>query len=247
MSEMEWIYGRNPVQEAIRAGRELNKVLIAKGTKLPPPLMAALRDSRVPFQEVTRERLDSLCGTANHQGIAVQMAAAQYVDWEEILERARAQKEAPLIILLDELEDPHNLGAILRTAEGAGVHGVIIPKRRNVGLTGTVAKAAVGAVEYVPVARVPNLVQVIRELKEQGIWVAGLDGTADKTIWEQDLTGPLALVVGGEGKGLSRLVRETCDYLIKIPMSGRLNSLNASVATAVCVYEVLRQRQGRLD
>jgi len=245
MSEMEWIYGRNPVQEAIRAGRELKKVLIARGTKLPPPLMVALRENRVPFQEVNRERLDSLCGTTNHQGIAVQVAAAQYVDWEEILERARAQGEAPLIILLDELEDPHNLGAILRTAEGAGAHGVIIPKRRNVGLTGTVAKAAAGAVEYVPVARVPNLVQVIRELKEQGIWVAGLDGAADKTIWEQDLTGPLALVVGGEGKGLSRLVRENCDYLVKIPMSGRLNSLNASVATAICVYEVLRQRQGK--
>ncbi|AVX21827.1 23S rRNA (guanosine2251-2'-O)-methyltransferase [Carboxydocella sporoproducens DSM 16521] len=243
MGELEWVYGRNPVLEAIKAGRELNKILVAKGTKLPPNLMAVLRESRVPFQEVTRERLDSICGTSAHQGVAVQVAAASYVDWEEILAQAEARGEQPLLILLDELEDPHNLGAILRTAEGAGVHGVIIPKRRNVGLTGTVAKAAAGAVEYVPVARVSNLVQIIRELKEKGVWVAGLDGEAEKSLWEQDLTGPLALVVGGEGKGLSRLVKENCDFLIKIPMSGKINSLNASVATAICVYEVLRQRQ----
>jgi 23S rRNA (guanosine2251-2'-O)-methyltransferase len=197
------------------------------------------REMGVPVQGVDRVRLDNLAGGLRHQGIVAYTAAREYADIEDILDGAG---DAPFLLLLDEINDPHNLGAILRTAEAAGVNGVVIPKRRSVSLTPAVARVSAGAVEYVPVARVSNLVQTIGLLKERGLWVVGADAGAADLHWKARLDGPLALVVGGEDKGLGRLVREKCDLLVRLPMLGRIGSLNASVAAAVMLYEVVRQR-----
>lgn len=239
------IFGRNPVLEAIKGERSINKLIIAKGTVggSLSEIRAKALAKKIPVQDVERAYLDNLAEGANHQGVLAFVSAKDYVEVEDILAAAKDKGEAPLILLLDEIEDPHNLGAILRSADGAGAHGVIIPKRRSAGLTETVAKASAGAVEYVPVARVSNIAQTIEFLKKQGLWIVGTEAQGEKVYWEQDLSGPLGIVVGSEGKGIGRLIKEKCDFLVRIPMKGRISSLNAGVATSLILYEVLRQRR----
>ena len=238
------IFGRNPVLEALRSDSEINKIYLQKGELQGSvkEIVALAKEKGVQIQIVERAKLDQMFPKENHQGVAASIAEANYVDWHDMLANAHRKGEDPLLIILDELEDPHNLGAILRSADAVGAHGVIIPKRRAVALTAGVAKAAAGAVAYVPVARVSNLAQTIEALKKEGIWIAGaaMGGTE---VYRQNLTGPLAIVIGSEGKGLGRLVAEKCDFLISLPMQGQINSLNASVATGVILYEVLRQRK----
>lgn len=200
------------------------------------------RKENIPVQRVDRQRLDKFAPETAHQGVVALAAAREYVEVEDIL-KAVQPGEAPLLMLLDEIHDPHNLGAILRTAEAAGVHGVIIPRRRSAPLTQTVARSSAGAVEYVPVARVANLAMTMEDLKKKGLWIAGADAGGRELYWDARLDGPLALVIGGEDKGLGRLVKERCDMLVRFPMYGRINSLNASVAAALFAYEVLRQRR----
>ena len=237
------IFGRNPVMEALKSNRTINKIWLAKGEQKGSvrEIVALAKEKRIAVQMVERSKLDKMFPHENHQGVAASVASADYVAWQDIVDAARQKGEDPLLVILDELEDPHNLGAILRSVDAVGAHGVIIPKRRAVPLTDGVAKASAGAIEHVPVARVSNLVQVIEELKKQGILIAGAD-LHGEYMHKQDLTGPLAIVVGSEGKGLGKLVRESCDYVVSIPMQGKINSLNASVATGVLLYEVYRQR-----
>ncbi|GAA4723518.1 23S rRNA (guanosine(2251)-2'-O)-methyltransferase RlmB [Brevibacillus fulvus] len=243
MSE-EWIVGKNPIIEALRSGRTINKIWIAEGVNKNQmgPILSLAKEQGVIITSANRKKLDQLSGTDHHQGVIASVAAYDYVELDDILAAARSKNEAPFLLILDELEDPHNLGSILRTADAVGAHGVIIPKRRSVSLTATVAKASAGAIEYVPVARVTNLVRAIEELKEQGIWIAGTDAGAPLDFREGDFTIPLALVIGSEGKGISRLVRENCDFLYRLPMAGQVTSLNASVAAALLMYEVYRAR-----
>jgi len=243
MSE-EWIVGKNPVIEALRSGRTINKLFMAEGVNKNQmgPIFSLAKEQGIVISTVNRKKLDQLTGTDNHQGIVASVAAYDYVEVEDILARATRRNEMPFILILDELEDPHNLGSILRTADAVGAHGVIIPKRRSVSLTATVAKASAGAIEYVPVARVTNIVRTMEDLKEQGIWVAGTDAAGTQDFREGDYNMPLALVIGSEGKGMSRLVRENCDFLYRLPMVGHVTSLNASVAAALLMYEVHRAR-----
>ena len=238
------IFGRNPVMEALKSDRTINKIWLVKGEQKGSirEIVALAKEKRITLQLVERSKLDSMFPHENHQGVAASIAAADYVDWQDIVDAARAKGEEPLLVILDELEDPHNLGAILRSVDAVGAHGVIIPKRRAVPLTDGVAKASAGAIEHVPVARVSNVVQVMKELQKQGIWIAGAD-MHGQYLHKQDLTGPLAIVIGSEGKGLGKLVRESCDYIVSIPMQGKINSLNASVAAGVLLYEVYRQRK----
>ena len=237
--------GKHAVLEALRSGRTVNKIWIAQGSANAQiqPIIDEAKKRGIMYQFVDRRRLDQMVERGiRHQGVAAQLAPHAYVEVEDLLEIADKHGEAPFLVLLDELEDPHNLGSILRTAECAGAHGVIIPKRRSVGVTATVAKTSAGAVEYVPVARVANLAQTIETLKQRGVWVAGADANAKQDVYDADLTGPLAIVIGSEGKGLSRLVKEKCDFLLGLPMYGRIQSLNASVAAGIVMYEALRQR-----
>ncbi len=237
------IFGRNPVLEALKAGTTINKLIVAKGEQKGSiqEILRLAKEQRVQVQLVERNKLDKMFAGQNHQGVAAQIATADYVDWQDMLQAAKDKGEDVLLVILDELEDPHNLGAILRSVDAVGAHGVIIPKRRAVPLTDGVAKASAGAVEHVPVARVANIAQTIDELKKRGVWVAGasMDG---REMYGQDLKGPLALVIGSEGKGISRLVSEKCDFLVSIPMRGKINSLNASVAAGLLLYEAYRQR-----
>ncbi len=238
--------GRNAVTEALRAGRTIDKVFIADGDtdKGLQRLAAQAKEAGAVVVPVDRRKLDLMSTTRAHQGIIAQAAAHEYATVEEILQEAADRGEAPLIVICDELSDPHNLGAIMRTAECAGAHGVIIPKRRSVGLTATVAKASAGAVEYMKVARVTNIASTIRELKEQGVWVFGTAAEGSQPMYRADLTGPTAIVIGNEGVGISRLVRDLCDVMVHIPMSGRISSLNASAAASILLYEAVRQRLG---
>lgn len=238
------IEGRNPVVEALKSGRPINKILIGSGVNPRglSELYSLARARGIPVQPVDRKKLDALAQTRGHQGVIALAAAKEYVEVDDILAIARQRGEEPLLVLLDELEDPHNLGAILRTADAAGAHGVVITKRHSVPLTGAVAKASAGAVEYVPVARVANLVQTMEYLKKEGCWVVGAAMEAEDLYFHRDLTGSLALVIGSEGKGLGRLVKETCDYCVRLPMQGQINSLNAAVAASVMLCEVVRQR-----
>ncbi len=237
------IVGRNPVMEAVRSGREIDKILIAYGANKGSvqAIIAKASDKGIIIKEVSSEKLDYLSGGSNHQGIAAMVAAHSYSSVEEILAFAKERNEAPFIIICDDLEDPHNLGAIIRTAEACAVHGIIIPKRRSVSLNATVAKSASGALEYMRVAKVTNLVQEINALKEQGIWVYGADMNGEDYS-RQNYSGGLALVIGSEGKGIGRLVRESCDVIVSLPMKGKINSLNASVAAGVLMYEISKQR-----
>lgn len=237
------VIGRNAVKEALKAGRPADSLLIQRGELSGSirPIIAECKDKGIPVKEVDEKKLDFMCGHAHHQGVIMIVAAHEYSTVEDILRRAEEKNEAPFVIICDGLEDPHNLGAIIRTADAAGAHGVIIPERRSVSLSGIVGKTSAGALEYVPVARVKNITVLIKELKEKGIWVycADMDGTVYS---EADLSGPIALVVGGEGSGVSRLVKENCDGVLSIPMKGNVNSLNASVAAAILVFEAAKSR-----
>lgn len=237
------IEGRNAVMEAFRSGKTIDKLFVLEGCQ-DGPVRSVTREARkhdtiVTF--VTKERLNQLSETGKHQGVIAFAAAYEYAEVEDMLKLAEEKGEPPFLILLDNIEDPHNLGAIIRTANLAGAHGVIIPKRRAVGLTATVAKTSAGAINYTPVAKVTNLSGTIRELKERGIWFvcADMDGTV---MYELDLKGPIGLVIGSEGDGVSKLVRENCDFTAAIPMAGEIDSLNASVAAGVLSYEIVRQR-----
>ena len=239
----EQIEGRNAVLEAFRSGKCVDKLFILAGCQ-DGPVRTIAREARKTdtiINYVSKERLDQLSETRAHQGVIAQVAAYEYSTVDEILARAEEKGEAPFLILLDNVEDPHNLGAIIRTANLAGAHGVIIPKRRAVGLTSTVAKTSAGAINYTPVAKVTNIVRTIEELKEKGIWFVCAD-MGGETMYDLDLTGPMGLVIGNEGEGVSRLVREACDFTASIPMKGDIDSLNASVAAGVLAYEIVRQR-----
>lgn len=239
------IEGRNPVLEALRAERPINKLLLAKGSKEGSinKIIALAREKGIVFQEVERSYLDSISSTHAHQGVIALVSPKEYVQPEDILNAAREKGEAPFIIILDGITDAHNLGSILRTANAVGAHGVIIPKRRAVGLTSVVSKVSAGAIEYVPVARVTNIAQTIEFLKENNVWVIGTDSSGEKSFFESDLTGPVALVIGSEGEGMGKLVREKCDFIVNIPMKGEITSLNAAVAGAIVMYEILKQRE----
>ena len=239
------IVGRNAASEALKAGRPIDSALVARGERSGSvvPILARCRERGIPVKEVDPKKLDFLCGHANHQGILLTAAAHAYSTLEDLFRLAEERGEPPFFILCDGLEDPHNLGAIIRTAECCGAHGVIIPERRSVGLTGAVGRASAGALEYVPVARVGNLTQVVEQLKEKNIWVYAAD--ADGTPYDKaDLTGGIALVIGSEGSGVSRLVREKSDGVLSIPMCGKINSLNASVAAGILMAGVAAARRG---
>ena len=239
------IIGRNAVSEALRSGRNIDTLLVVRGERNGSVgrIIAECKEKGVVIKEVDKKKLDFMCGQGNHQGVAAYAAVHEYSSVEDIFALAEERGEAPFIILCDELEDPHNLGAIIRTAETAGAHGVIIPKRRNASLTWAVGKASAGAVEYVPVARVGNLASTIDDLKKRGLWVYTAD--MDGQNWcETDFSGPVALVVGSEGNGVSRLIREKSDFVVSLPMKGKITSLNASVAAGILMYEVSRQHSG---
>ena len=239
----EQIEGRNAVLEAFRSGKCVDKLFILDGCQ-DGPVRTIAREARKTdtiINYVSKERLDQLSETRAHQGVIAQAAAYEYSTVDEILARAEEKGEPPFLILLDNVEDPHNLGAIIRTANLAGAHGVIIPKRRAVGLTSTVAKTSAGAINYTPVAKVTNIVRMIEELKEKGTWFVCAD-MGGEIMYDLDLTGPMGLVIGNEGEGVSRLVREACDFTASIPMKGDIDSLNASVAAGVLAYEIVRQR-----
>ena len=239
----EQVEGRNAVLEAFRSGRCVDKLFILDGCQ-DGPVRTIAREARKKdtiINYVSKERLDQLSETKAHQGVIAQVAAYEYSTVEEILAKAEEKGEPPFLVLLDNVEDPHNLGAIIRTANLAGAHGVIIPKRRSVGLTSTVAKTSAGAINYTPVAKVTNLVRTIEELKEKGIWVVCAD-MGGESMYRLNLTGPIGMIVGNEGEGVSRLVREACDFTASIPMKGDIDSLNASVAAGVLAYEIVRQR-----
>lgn len=238
--------GRNALQEALRSGRTVDKVFIAAGEidRGLQRLVAEAKEAGAVVVPVDRRKLDAMSFTHAHQGVIALAAAHVYYSIDDILEEAAARGEAPLIVICDELSDPHNLGAILRSAECAGAHGVIIPKRRSVGLTATVAKASAGAVEYMKVARVTNISAAIAELKQKGVWVFGTAAEGAIPMYQADLSGPAAIVIGSEGDGMSQLVRKNCDVMVNIPMKGRISSLNASAAASILLYEALRQRLG---
>lgn len=239
----EMIAGKNPVLEALRSGREINKVWIAEGVKKTgiQELIDLAKEQGVLVQFVPKQKVDKLA--ENHQGIVASVAAYDYAELDDLFTAAKAKNEDPFFMILDELEDPHNLGSIMRTADAIGAHGIIIPKRRAVGLTAVVAKASTGAIEHVPVVRVTNLAQTVDELKDRGVWIAGTDAKGSQDYRKMDATLPLALIIGSEGKGMSRLLKEKCDFLYHLPMIGHVTSLNASVAAALLMYEVYRKRQ----
>lgn len=244
----DMVAGRNAVMEALKGSRSVNKLMIANGSTEGSikEIIAVAKDKGVNIQYWDRSKLDSIARGIRHQGVLAQVAPVQYAELEDILQVAKDRNEPPFIVLLDELEDPHNLGAILRTADAAGVHGVLIPKHRSCPLSATVAKTSAGAVEYVPVARVGNLVQTIKKLKQEGLWVAAADMDG-KYYYDTDLTGPLLLIIGSEGQGVGRLVKEQCDFVVRIPMVGKINSLNASVAGSILMYEAMKQRRKAMN
>lgn len=243
-NDFDKIEGRNSVIEALKSDRAINKILAAKGDREGSirQIFSIAKDKGVVIQEVERAKLDSLSSTHAHQGVIAFVSVKEYVEVEDILQAAASKGQPPFIIILDEITDPHNLGSILRTVNAVGAHGVIIPKRRAVGLNAAVSKASAGAIEYVPVARVTNIAQTIEALKKENVWVVGTDASGEKSFFESDLKGPIAVVIGSEGEGISRLVKEKCDFLVNIPMKGEISSLNAAVAGAVVMYEILKQR-----
>lgn len=240
------IAGKNPVTEAIKSGREIDRLLVAHGQTggWVAPIIAKCAERGILIKEVSPQKLDYLTGGANHQGVAVMIATQRYYEVSDILDLARERGEKPFIVICDEIEDPHNLGAIIRTAEAAGVHGIIIPKRRSASLNVTVAKSASGALEYMRVARVTNIANEIDKLKEQGVWVFGADMDGEDYTGV-DFDTPCAIVIGNEGKGIGRLVRSKCDGIVSLPMFGKINSLNASVAAGILMYSVVSSRKNR--
>ena len=238
------IEGRNAVIEALRAGVTIDKIFIMKGETDATlgHIASTAREKGIVVVDADRRKLDGMSRTHSHQGVIALAAVREYVSVEDILNAAREKGEPPLIVVCDELSDPHNLGAVIRTAECAGAHGVIIPKRRSAGLTAIVAKTSAGAVAHMPVARVPNIPTLLKELKQQGVWVFGTAADGNTTLYQADLKGPAAIVIGSEGDGMGRLVTENCDFKVSIPMKGHINSLNASAAAAILLYEAVRQR-----
>ncbi|MBQ8974703.1 MAG: 23S rRNA (guanosine(2251)-2'-O)-methyltransferase RlmB, partial [Oscillospiraceae bacterium] len=238
------IEGRNAVIEALRAGRTIDKVYIAKGDTDAAlgHIASSARAKGAVVVEADRRKLDSMSITHSHQGVIALTAVKEYSTVEDILDAARKKNEPPLVIICDEISDHHNLGAIIRTAEAAGAHGIIIPKRRSAGITPIVEKTSAGAVEHIPVARVPNLTAVIKQLKDEGLWVFGTAADGDTQLWQTDMRQSTAIVIGSEGDGMGRLVSENCDFKVSIPMFGKVSSLNASVSAAILIYEAVRQR-----
>jgi len=244
MEAEDRVEGKNAVMEALKAGRPLDKIYIARGEQDKALRFIAQkgRAAGAVISEVDRRKLDAMSATHAHQGVIAVAAVREYAEIEDILAIAQERGEAPLIVVCDEISDPHNLGAIIRTAECAGAHGIIIPRHRSAGITAVVEKTSAGAVEHVAVARAANLTSALKKLQDAGVWIYGTAADGDRSLWETDLKGPAALVIGSEGSGMSRLTRENCDFLISIPMRGRVSSLNASNAAAVVLYETLRQR-----
>ena len=239
------IEGRNAVIEALRAGRNIDKIYIAKGEvdKTLGHIASKAREAGIVVVEADRRKLDGMSITGAHQGVVALAAVREYVSVQDILAIAAERGEAPFVIACDEISDPHNLGAILRTAECVGAHGVLIPKRRSAGLTTTVDKASAGAAEHMAVARVANMASALRELKDAGLWIYGTAADGASPLWKTDFSGPVCLVIGSEGDGMSRIVAEQCDFLVSIPMKGRVSSLNASASAAIVMYEILRGRE----
>ena len=238
------IEGRNAVIEILKSDKTIEQILISKGDKEGSinKIIALAKDKKVVIKEVDRKKLDSISVSHSHQGVIAIVTPYKYYGVEDILNYAKSREEDPFIIILDEIEDPHNLGSIIRTAELCGVHGIIIPKRRNVGVTATVYKTSAGAVEHMKIAKVTNINSIIDELKNQGVWIYGTDIAGEAYSYQVDFKGGVALVIGNEGKGMSKLTKERCDALVKIPMIGKINSLNASVAGGILMYEVLKSR-----
>lgn len=243
--KLEWIQGKRSVEEALRANRQIGKIYFAEGIskKNIKFLLHQAMLKNIPCTWVPRVKLDQISNKGNHQGIMAQVAPYQYALLDDCFQIAELRKEQPFFLLLDGIEDPHNFGSILRTAEAAGVHGIIIPKNRAVGLTSVVAKTSAGAIEYVPVVRVTNLKRTADQLKKMGLWIIGSVGDAEQEYQEIDYDIPLALVIGNEGKGISQLMKEKCDFLVRLPMKGHISSLNASVAAGILLYEVMRSRK----
>ena len=239
------IEGKNAVMEALKAGRPIDKIYIARGEqdKALGFIISKARAAGCVVSEVDRRKLDFMSQTHSHQGVIAIAAVKEYATVESIIDAAKDRGEKPLIVVCDEISDPHNLGAIIRTAEAAGAHGIIIPKHRSAGITAIVEKTSAGAVEHIPVAKVANLAAAIEKLKESGIWIFGTVADGTKNLWESDLKDSAAIVIGSEGEGMSRLMKENCDFLVSIPMRGRVSSLNASAAAAVMLYEAVRQRK----
>lgn len=243
MSEYK-VEGRNAVIELLKSDRTVNKIMVARGDRQGSvnEILKLAKQNRIIVTEVDRNKLDTLSETKHHQGVIAFVAPIEYKDVDYILNVAKERGEEPFILIADEIEDPHNLGALIRSAEVAGCHGVIIPKRRAVAVTEVVSKVSVGATEYMPIARVNNINDTIRELKDKGVWIVGTDGSADTIYYKQDLTGPIAIVVGSEGRGMNKLTMKNCDFLVKIPMMGKITSLNASVSGGIVLFEALKQR-----
>jgi len=238
------ITGKNSVLEALKANRPINKIFLAN-SNIPTGvgnIIALAKELQVPIKQVDRRKLDEMCQTVKHQGVAATVPPKEYMDFDQLVEQSYQSSSSPVLLMLDEIEDPHNLGAIIRNVEGLGAQGVIIPKHRAVPLTEGVNKAAAGTLSHVSVARVTNLVQTLERLKEKGFWVVGADAESPKLAWEVKLDGPLVVIIGGEDKGIGRLIRENCDYLVRLPMGGKVNSLNASVAAGIMLYEISKQK-----
>ena len=238
------VEGRNSVLELLESGKDINKIFVARGEKQGSinKIIGKAKYSKVVLVETDKRKLDEMSQTGNHQGVIAIVPPFEYCDVDDILNVAKEKNEDPFVIILDGIEDPHNLGAIIRTAETAGAHGVIIPKRRAVGVNSTVNKSSAGAVEYMKVARVNNITETMNYLKEKGLWIIGTDMDTDKYYYNQNMTGPIAIVIGSEGFGMSRLVKENCDILVKIPMNGKITSLNASVSAGIVMYEIVKQK-----
>ncbi len=243
----QYIVGRQSVMELLKSEKDVEKIFVLKGERQGSVLkiLGKAKDKGIQIAEVDRHKLDEWAEGANHQGICALVLGYTFYEVDDILRDARERGEDPFIVVLDEIEDPHNLGAIIRTAEGAGCHGVIIPKRRSATVTSVVHKASAGATTYMKIAKVTNIAQTLKALKKEGLWVYGADGEAESPYYEQNTTGPIAYVIGNEGKGMGKLVKETCDVLVRIPMAGKVTSLNASNAAAVLLYDCVRQRYGK--
>jgi 23S rRNA (guanosine2251-2'-O)-methyltransferase len=241
------VEGRNAVIELLKSNREINKVLIAKGDRQGSvnDIIKLCKDRGIVFQEVERAKLDELSETGHHQGVIAFASPIEYKEVSDVLQIAKDRGEAPFIVICDEIEDPHNLGALIRTAEIAGCHGLIIPKRRSCQVTEVVSKVSCGATEHLAIARVTNINDCIEELKQNGVWIYGTDGSAKKLYYEEDLTGPCAIVIGSEGRGMNKLTMKNCDVLLKIPMKGHITSLNASVSGGIVIFEAVKQRMAK--
>lgn len=238
------VEGRNAVIELLKSDRTINKIMIAKGEKQGSiyEIIKLAKEKRIVITEVDKAKLDTISETNHHQGVIAFASPIEYKTLDDILEIAKSKNEDPFILIADEIEDPHNLGALIRTAEIAGCHGLVIPKRRSALVTEVVTKVSCGATEYLPIARVNNINETVRDLKENGVWVVGTDGSADKLYYEQDFRGPIAIIIGSEGRGMNKLTMKSCDFLVKIPMFGHITSLNASVSGGIVLFEAVKQR-----